>query len=196
MSDKKTVFPHEQDGVRKGIASFPVGSRELQVYFEGSGPPGTDYSLYWGNDPSPIIKAGTPSQILTRISELVSDECSRASEAFVAFRQKLRDVLNRFGVPSNPAVSDDWIVIQLEKILTNDSGIQPGVYRHYKGRYYFVPPKSGVRSSDGEKLVEYYPLYGEFKKYVRPISMFFEEVEVPEYSYKGPRFQYIGDATP
>ncbi len=52
-----------------------------------------------------------------------------------------------------------------------------GKYRHYKGNEYQV---IGVakHSETLEELVVYRALYGEGKIWVRPLSMFLEEVEV------------------
>ena len=55
--------------------------------------------------------------------------------------------------------------------------LQPGLYQHYKGPKYRV---LGVaRHSENEELVVVYQaLYGEGGLWVRPLSMFNEQVEV------------------
>ena len=55
--------------------------------------------------------------------------------------------------------------------------VQPGRYRHYKGKDYEV---LGVaRHSETEELmVVYRCLYGDFGLWVRPLEMFQESVEV------------------
>lgn len=52
-----------------------------------------------------------------------------------------------------------------------------GIYRHYKGQQYRVV---GVaqHSETEEQLVVYQTLYGAFDLWVRPLSMFLEQVEV------------------
>lgn len=66
--------------------------------------------------------------------------------------------------------------------------MKPGVYRHFKGRYYLV---IGVaqHSETGESLVVYKPLYehdgAEYA--VRPVAMFEEHVN------GAPRFAYVGE---
>ena len=52
-----------------------------------------------------------------------------------------------------------------------------GKYRHYKGNHYEV---LGVakHSETLEEFVVYKALYGDFSLWVRPLKMFFEEVEV------------------
>jgi hypothetical protein len=67
-----------------------------------------------------------------------------------------------------------------------------GLYRHYKGRLYLVYGVA-VHSETCEHLVVYRPLYGNFRLTVRPESMFVEEVDMPEYNYKGPRFEFISE---
>lgn len=59
----------------------------------------------------------------------------------------------------------------------NEHAVIPGVYRHYKGSDYEV---LGVahHSETEEPLVVYRALYGEFGLWVRPLSMFRENVEI------------------
>lgn len=63
-----------------------------------------------------------------------------------------------------------------------------GIYRHYKGNNYEV---IGVarHSEDESELVVYRPLYGERGLWVRPLSMFVEEVLVD--GRKVPRFSLV-----
>lgn len=68
--------------------------------------------------------------------------------------------------------------------------MEPGVYRHYKGKLYRVLYVA-THSETLEKLVVYQALYGEFAYWARPLSMFAETVEVD--GKRMPRFQYIGD---
>ena len=65
-----------------------------------------------------------------------------------------------------------------------------GRYEHYKGNYYEI---IGVarHSETMEDLVVYRALYGERGLWVRPLTMFLEEVEVA--GKKVPRFKYIGE---
>lgn len=60
-----------------------------------------------------------------------------------------------------------------------------GFYRHFKGNFYHV---EGVakHSETLEPMVVYRALYGEGALWVRPLEMFLEQVEKPE--YQGPRF--------
>ena len=55
--------------------------------------------------------------------------------------------------------------------------VQPGRYRHYKGKYYEV---IGVarHSETEEEFVVYRCLYGDFSLWVRPLAMFTETVTV------------------
>lgn len=67
--------------------------------------------------------------------------------------------------------------------------IKSGVYKHYKGNQYevlFV----GRHSETLEEMAVYRALYGEYDIWVRPASMFLEEVLVEK--GRVPRFQYIG----
>lgn len=68
--------------------------------------------------------------------------------------------------------------------------IRPGRYRHYKGKDYQV---IGVarHSETEEHLVVYRTLYGEQDLWVRPLSMFTEQVSVDGEAY--PRFTFVGE---
>lgn len=55
-----------------------------------------------------------------------------------------------------------------------------GIYRHFKGKYYFV---EGIakHSETKEPMVVYRQLYGERLLYVRPLDMFLSEVDHEKY---------------
>ena len=55
-----------------------------------------------------------------------------------------------------------------------------GVYRHFKGNYYYVEDVASD-SETGEPLVVYRALYGEKGLYVRPLAMFLSEVDREKY---------------
>ena len=84
--------------------------------------------------------------------------------------------------------SGDWLL--LVKPLRRDPAVRPGLYRHYKGRDYRVL-EVATHSETGEKLVVYRALYDDFGVWVRPLSMFDEDVEVNGERRK--RFARIGD---
>ncbi len=67
-----------------------------------------------------------------------------------------------------------------------------GIYRHFKGNLYEVHCVA-LNSETREPMVVYRALYGEREMWVRPASMWNEEVE-----YDGetvPRFLYVGQRT-
>lgn len=66
--------------------------------------------------------------------------------------------------------------------------IEPGIYRHFKGAEYDV---IGVarHSETEEEHVVYRALYGEHGLWVRPVSMWTEEVDRD--GYRGPRFTRV-----
>ena len=69
------------------------------------------------------------------------------------------------------------------------STYKPGRYRHFKGNEYEVVAV-GKHSETLEDYVIYRALYGEGGYWVRPLSMFFENVERDGKTF--PRFEYIG----
>ena len=70
--------------------------------------------------------------------------------------------------------------------------IQPGRYRHYKGKKYQV---IGVakHSETEENLVVYRALYGAYGLWVRPAKMFSEKIAMEGKLVS--RFEWIDDAT-
>ena len=71
--------------------------------------------------------------------------------------------------------------------------IPTGIYRHFKGRYYLVLGEA-QHSETKEDMIVYQPLYGEPRWFVRPKSMFLEEVERDGVVQS--RFQYVGPVEP
>lgn len=73
--------------------------------------------------------------------------------------------------------------------MATEATIQPGRYRHFKGKDYTV---IGVarHSETEEELVVYRQEYGDRGLWVRPKAMFLETVEVDGQTV--PRFRYIG----
>jgi len=68
--------------------------------------------------------------------------------------------------------------------------IEPGRYRHYKGKDYQVI--GTARHSETEEwLVVYRCLYGDHSLWVRPLDMFLESVEVA--GEQVPRFTRVSD---
>lgn len=83
----------------------------------------------------------------------------------------------------------------------------PGRYGHFKemdmlyngigfaiNTTELVPDKKPTLLDDADEVVMLYqPLYGEYKYQFchRPLDMFLEHVEKPEYNYSGPRFRLI-----
>ena len=57
------------------------------------------------------------------------------------------------------------------------SELQPGTYRHYKGNLYEVIG-TATHSETEETLVVYRALYGDYGLWVRPLTMFEEDVEL------------------
>ena len=66
-----------------------------------------------------------------------------------------------------------------------------GLYRHYKGKYYSVLGFA-KDSETMHTMVLYVPLYGEGGYWVRPLSMFTEQVDVDGKIM--PRFKFMGSS--
>lgn len=68
------------------------------------------------------------------------------------------------------------------------TGMQKGIYRHYKGAYYEVIDVAR-HSESLENMVVYRALYGDFGLWIRPLKMFCEDVEVNGKIQK--RFEFV-----
>jgi hypothetical protein len=68
--------------------------------------------------------------------------------------------------------------------------IQPGRYRHYKGNFYQVIDIA-FHSETGEEMVVYRKLYDDHSLWVRPRSMFFEDVLIDGQTLQ--RFEWVGE---
>ena len=63
------------------------------------------------------------------------------------------------------------------------------VYRHFKGDYYLT--EDVARSSEtGEEFVLYRKLYGDGGQWLRPLSMFLEEVDREKYPDAMQRYRF------
>ena len=71
-----------------------------------------------------------------------------------------------------------------------NEAIQPGRWRHFKGKVYQVLGMAR-HSETLEQLVVYRALYGDGGLWVRPAAMWLETVDWD--GYCGPRFVRIGD---
>lgn len=80
--------------------------------------------------------------------------------------------------------------VRSSKSAMGNNKIRLGKYRHYKGNEYRVIG-SARHSETLEYLVVYKALYGDHDLWVRPLSMFLEEVEIG--SKKVSRFTYLGE---
>lgn len=74
---------------------------------------------------------------------------------------------------------------------------KPGIYHHFKdSEKLYEVMGIAFHTETEEDMVLYRPLYeGAVASFVvRPKAMFMEEVDKPEFGYKGPRFIFVRDA--
>src|SRR4051812_43884745 len=71
--------------------------------------------------------------------------------------------------------------------------VRPGIYRHFKGRFYEVEGTALQVDSDHEFVV-YKQLYDDFRLFLRDKDEFLETVEVD--GVQVPRFQFVRPAAP
>jgi hypothetical protein len=70
--------------------------------------------------------------------------------------------------------------------------VKPGKYRHFKGGEYEVLGV-GTHTETDEEFVVYKSMSNGMLR-IRPVEMFLEEVDKPEYNYKGKRFIFVGNS--
>lgn len=63
------------------------------------------------------------------------------------------------------------------------------VYRHFKGKEYYVEDVA-THSETGEKYVVYRQLYGERLLYIRPLDMFLSEVDREKYPLVQQKYRF------
>ena len=68
---------------------------------------------------------------------------------------------------------------------------RPGIYRHFKGKEYLLIDIA-KHSETEEPMAVYRAMYGDCGLWVRPLSMWTEEVVRDD--YKGPRFTFVKEA--
>lgn len=69
--------------------------------------------------------------------------------------------------------------------------VRPGIYHHFKtSETLYEVIGTATHTETEEELVVYKRMKDGFL-YARPKAMFLEEVDKPEYNYKGPRFVYV-----
>ncbi len=72
-----------------------------------------------------------------------------------------------------------------------------GIYYHFKdSKKLYQVIGVAFHTETEEEMVVYKPLYKGAKAplFVRPLPIFLEEVDKPEFSYKGPRFVYVRES--
>lgn len=64
------------------------------------------------------------------------------------------------------------------------------MYRHFKGKQYQIRCLA-KHSETGEMMVVYQQMYEPFETYVRPLSMFMEEVDREKYPDAGQKYRFV-----
>ena len=70
--------------------------------------------------------------------------------------------------------------------------MKPGLYKHYKGKFYTVISLANHTETQ-EMFVVYRQEYGDQRVWIRPYDMFYSKVIVD--GVEVPRFEYMGDSS-
>lgn len=111
--EENKLFPHASE-LLKPVNRFFVGRRWLCLYFHTNRNPTAPYSLYWYDEINPVQSGMTALESLRVLQSILTPELA---EGYVTLRQSLRDLLAKNDVPSNPAVSDEWIIGAIKQTI-------------------------------------------------------------------------------
>lgn len=141
---------------------------------------------YQGNEQGACIKlAPHDSAILWRKKATASQQTERKKEENVE-KKKAKAISKS----TTKETIEEVTPVKLEEVKsTSTASIQLGRYRHYKGNDYAVL-YTAIHSETLEEYVVYRQLYGSGGVWIRPLTMFQEEVEVD--GQLVPRFAYLG----
>lgn len=73
--------------------------------------------------------------------------------------------------------------------MENRKIIIGGLYRHFKGKLYYVKDIA-IHSESGEKYVVYQQLYGNRETYIRPYEMFLSKVDGKKYPEQEEKWRF------
>ena len=73
--------------------------------------------------------------------------------------------------------------------------MQTGIYQHYKGGEFLVLGLA-ILEETLEEAVIYQHLSDDYSLWIRGKKLFEERVDIPEYTYSGPRFRFKSHWTP
>lgn len=77
-------------------------------------------------------------------------------------------------------------------MITQANLVKKGIYKHYKQKYYEVF-EIARHSETLEEMVFYRMLHDDFSYWVRPLTMFIEEIEIEGKTL--PRFEFVSSKT-
>ena len=112
--EKRNLFPHRSNAL-KPIQPFNINGRWLYLYANTGRPYSTPFSLYWGDENTPVQHAMNYLEVFSVLSEEL--EKAYAEQSYAKLRTDLRQLLEDNEISLNPGTKDNFIISSLKQLI-------------------------------------------------------------------------------